>query len=117
MRVVYYTFVIIVTLIIVVIMSCLLVELHLRIIVVFFPLSFCTACHLLTGLLSPVSRLARFCTQPKVKLHVFVRLKRGKEKSIANLFFRFSYENEMKIQVVLTLLRERKVLETKGVGF
>ena len=44
MRVVYYTFVIIVTLIIVVIMSCLLVELHLCVIVFcFLFLSFCTA--------------------------------------------------------------------------
>ena len=56
------------------------------------------SCIDVTGPLSPVSHLARFCTQPEVKLHVFVRLKRGEEKSIATLFFRFSYENNMKIR-------------------
>ena len=50
------------------------------------------------GPLSLVSRLARFCTHPKGKFHVFDRLKRGEEKTIANLFFRFSYENNKKIR-------------------
>ena len=56
------------------------------------------SCIDVTGPLSPVSRLARFCNQPEVKLHVFVRLKRGEEKLIGNFFFRFSYENNMKIR-------------------
>ena len=48
--------------------------------------------------LSPGSRHARFCIEPEVKFHVFVGLKRGEEKLIGNLFFRFSYENNMKIR-------------------
>ena len=40
---------------------------------------------------------ARFCIEPEVKFHVFVGLERGEEKLIGNLFFRFSYENNMKI--------------------
>ena len=40
---------------------------------------------------------ARFCIEPEVKFHVFVGLKRREEKLIGNLFFRFSYENNMKI--------------------
>ena len=38
-----------------------------------------------------------FCIEPEVKFHVFVGLERGEEKLIGNLFFRFSYENNMKI--------------------
>ena len=53
--------------------------------------------YFVTGPLSLVSCLARFCTHPEVKFHVFDRLKRGEEKSIVNLFFRFSYENNEKI--------------------
>ena len=48
--------------------------------------------------LSPDSRHARFCVEPEVKFHVFEGLKRGEEKLIGNLFFRFSYENDMKIR-------------------
>ena len=47
------------------------------------------SCIDVTGPLSLVSCLARFCTHPEVKFHVFDRLKRGEEKSIANLFFDF----------------------------
>ena len=36
--------------------------------------------------------------EPEVKFHVFEGLKRGEEKLIENLFFRFSYENNMKIR-------------------
>ena len=40
----------------------------------------CT-CNDVTALLSPVSRLARYCTQPEVKFDAFKRLlKRGEEK-------------------------------------
>ena len=56
------------------------------------------SCIDVTGPLSLVSRLARFCTHPEVKFHVFDRLKRGEEKSIANLFFCFSHENNKKIR-------------------
>ena len=56
------------------------------------------SCIDVTGPLSLVSCLARFCTQLEVKFRVFDRLKRGEEKSIANLFFRFSYENNKKIR-------------------
>ena len=56
------------------------------------------SCIDVTGPLSPIPRLARFCTQPEVKLHVFDRQKRGEEKSIGSLFFRFPYENNTKIQ-------------------
>ena len=56
------------------------------------------SCIDVTGPLSLVSRLARFCTQPEVKFYVFDRLKQGEEKSTANLFFRFSYENNKKIR-------------------
>ena len=45
------------------------------------------SCIDVTGPLSLVSCLARFCTHQEVKFHVFDRLKRGEEKSIANLFF------------------------------
>ena len=45
----------------------------------------------------PDFRHARFCIEPEVKFHVFVGLERGEEKLIGNLFFRFSYENNMKI--------------------
>ena len=48
--------------------------------------------------LSPDSRRARFCIETELKFHVFVGLKRGEEKLIGNLFFRFSYENNMKIR-------------------
>ena len=56
------------------------------------------SCIDVTSPLSLVSRLVRFCTQLEVKFHVFDRLKRGEEKSIANSFLRFSYENNKKIQ-------------------
>ena len=48
--------------------------------------------------LSPDSRHARFCIEPEMKFHVFEGLKRGEEKLIGNLFFRFWYENNMKIR-------------------
>ena len=37
--------------------------------------------------------LARFCTPPEVKFHVFRRLKRGEEKSISKIFFRCWYQD------------------------
>ena len=40
------------------------------------------SCIDVTGPLSSVSRLARFCTQPEVKLHVFVRLIQGEKISM-----------------------------------
>ena len=43
----------------------------------------------ITALLSPVSRLARHCTQPKVQFDTFTRLKRGEEKLIGNFFYGF----------------------------
>ena len=33
-----------------------------------------------TALISPVSCLARYCSQPEVKFDAFIRLKRGKEQ-------------------------------------
>ena len=45
----------------------------------------------------PVSCRARFCIQPVVKLHLFVRPKIGEEKLIG-IFFLFSYENNLKIR-------------------
>ena len=37
--------------------------------------------------------LARFCSSPEVKFHVFGRLKHGKEKSLSKNFFGFPYQN------------------------
>ena len=42
-----------------------------------------------TARLSLVFLLARFCTPPEVKFHVFRQLKRGEEKSISNFFYHF----------------------------
>ena len=45
-------------------------------------------------LLSPVSHLARYSTQPELKFDAFIRLKRGEEKLIRNFVFRFSSRRE-----------------------
>ena len=37
--------------------------------------------------------LARFCSSPEVKFHVFGRLKHGEEKSLSKKFFCFPYQN------------------------
>ena len=49
------------------------------------------SCIDVTALLSPASRLAWYCTQPEMKFHAFMFLKRGEEKLITkgDLFFDF----------------------------